>query len=145
LREVTRKDIGAYVDQLLRKRRTPKTIACHLQTIRLFFEYLINEEGIAMINPVTRIYLRLPKPLSRHLKDGQVTILFAVITDLRDGAMFMLILRCGLRVEEVAKLTVDEVDLLDEVTRVSFGEGSLEKKEVKAQIILIRVIVIEHQ
>ena len=45
LSEVTRKEIGLYVDHLLRKRRTPKTITCHLQTIRLFFDYLINEEG----------------------------------------------------------------------------------------------------
>ncbi len=29
--EVTRMEIGAYVDHLLRKRRTPKTITCHLQ------------------------------------------------------------------------------------------------------------------
>jgi site-specific recombinase XerD len=34
LAEVTRKEIGAYVDHLLGKRRTPKTITCHLQTIR---------------------------------------------------------------------------------------------------------------
>jgi len=29
LSEVTRKEIGLYVDHLLRKRRTPKTITCH--------------------------------------------------------------------------------------------------------------------
>jgi len=111
LPEVTRKDIEVYVDHLLRKRRTPKTITCHLQTIRLFFDYLMNEEGIPMDNPVTRISLRLPKPLPRHLKDDQVTRLFAVITDRRDRAMFMLMLRCGLRVQEVAQLTVDAVEL----------------------------------
>src|SRR5271169_686350 len=37
LSEVTCKEIGLYVDHLLRKRRTAKTITCHLQTIRLFF------------------------------------------------------------------------------------------------------------
>jgi site-specific recombinase XerD len=82
LAEVTRKEIGAYVDHLLRKRRTPKTITCHLQTIRLFFDYLLNEEGRSMINPVTRISLRLPKPLPRHLKDDQVRRLFDGIMDL---------------------------------------------------------------
>jgi site-specific recombinase XerD len=111
LAKVTRKEIGGYVDHLLRKRRTPKTITCHLQTIRLFFDYLMNEEGIPMDNPVTRISLRLPKPLPRHLKDDQVAKLLAVITDLRDQAMFMLMLRCGLRVQEVAHLTVDAVEL----------------------------------
>ena len=127
LPKVTRKDIGVYVDHLLRKRRTPKTITCHLQTIRLFFDYLINEEGIPMVNPITRISLRLPKPLPRHLKDDQVTRLFAVITDPRDRAMFMLMLRCGLRVEEVAQLTVDAVEYQRRQIFVSNGKGAKDR------------------
>ena len=98
------------MDHLLQKRCTPKTITCHLQTIRLFFEYLLQEEGISLANPVTRISIRLPKPLPRYLKDDQVTRLLAVIRDVRDRAMFMLMLRCGLRVQEVADLTVGAID-----------------------------------
>ncbi|MBA4391495.1 MAG: hypothetical protein C0399_11240 [Syntrophus sp. (in: bacteria)] len=127
IKEVIRKDIGVYVDQLLRKHRTAKTITCHLQTIRLFFDYLINEEGIAMNNPVTRISLRLPKPLPRHLKDGQVTTLFTVITDVRDKAMFMVMLRCGLRVEEIAKLSVDAIDLKRRQLFVFNGKGGKDR------------------
>jgi site-specific recombinase XerD len=127
LSEVTRKDIGAYVDHLLRKRRTPKTITCHLQTIRLFFDYLQNEEGRSMINPVTRISLRLPKPLPRHLKDDQVRSLFAAITDLRDRAMFMLMLRCGLRVQEVAELTVDAIEYGRRQIFVFHGKGAKDR------------------
>jgi site-specific recombinase XerD len=125
--EVTRKEIGAYVDHLLRKRRTPKTITCHLQTIRLFFDYLINEEGRSMLNPVTRISLRLPKPLPRHLKDDQVRELFDGITDLRDRAMFMLMLRCGLRVQEVAELTVDAVEYGRRQIFVFHGKGGKDR------------------
>src|SRR5512137_769123 len=127
LPEVTRKEIGAYVDHLLRKRRTPKTITCHLQTIRLFFDYLINEEGRSTVNPVTRISLRLPKPLPRHLKDDQVTRLFAVIRDPRDRAMFMLMLRCGLRVQEVAELTVDAVEYGRRQIFVFHGKGAKDR------------------
>ena len=127
LSEVTRNEIGAYVDHLLRKRRTPKTITCHLQTIRLFFDYLINEEGRSMLNPITRISLRLPKPLPRYLKEDQVRRLFGVITDLRDKAMFMLMLRCGLRVQEVAELTVDALDYQRRQILVSNGKGAKDR------------------
>jgi len=123
LSEVTRNEIGVYVDHLLRKRRTPKTLRCHLQTIRLFFDYLMNEEGREIVNPVTRISLRLPKPLPRHLKDEQVRRLFDGITDLRDRAMFMLMLRCGLRVQEVADLTVDAVEYGRKQIFVFHGKG----------------------
>jgi site-specific recombinase XerD len=127
LSEVTRKEIGIYVDHLLGKRRTAKTITCHLQTIRLFFDYLVNEEKRERVNPVTRISLRLPKPLPRHLKDDQVPKLFAVITDLRDRAMFMVMLRCGLRVEEVAQLTVDAVEYGRRRVFVSNGKGGKDR------------------
>jgi site-specific recombinase XerD len=127
LLEVTRKEIGLYVDDLIRERRRPKTITCHLQTIRLFFDYLINEEGRSMLNPITRISLRLPQPLPRHLKDDQVRRLFAVIKDLRDRAMFMLMLRCGLRVQEVAQLTVDALEYQRRQIFVFKGKGGRDR------------------
>ncbi|MBM4338035.1 MAG: hypothetical protein FJ110_00670 [Deltaproteobacteria bacterium] len=127
LSEITRKEIGAYVDHLLRNRRTPKTITCHLQTIRLFFDYLTNEEGRSIVNPVTRISLRLPKPLPRHLKEDQVRSLFDSITDLRDRAMFMLMLRCGLRVQEVAELTLDAIEFGRRQILVFHGKGAKDR------------------
>jgi site-specific recombinase XerD len=98
-----------------------------LQTIRLFFDYLINEEGRLMLNPVTRISLRLPKPLPRHLKDDQVKRLFDGITDLRDRAMFMLMLRCGLRVQEVAELTLDAIEFGRRQIFVFHGKGAKDR------------------
>jgi site-specific recombinase XerD len=127
LEKVTRHEIGAYVDHLLRKRHAPKTIVCHLQTLHLFFEYLIEEEGAAMDNPVRKISLRLPKPLPRHLKDDQATRLFAAVRDPRDRAMFMLMLRCGLRVEEVAHLTLDAVDYRKRQVFVAHGKGAKDR------------------
>jgi site-specific recombinase XerD len=123
LSQVTHREIGAYVDHLLSHHRKPKTITCHLQTLRLFFDHLIEEEAIERNNPVIRVSIRLPKPLPRHLKDEQVVRLFKVITDPRDRALFMLMLRCGLRVEEVAKLTVDAIDYARRRLLVLNGKG----------------------
>ena len=123
LSDVTRHDLGRYVDHLMGRRLSPKTITCHLQTIRLFFDYLITEEDVDMANPITKVSIRLPKPLPRHLKDDQVGKLLAVITDLRDRAMFTLMLRCGLRVEEVSRLTVDAVEFSRNRLFVANGKG----------------------
>jgi site-specific recombinase XerD len=123
LTEVTRSEMGSYVDHLMEKRLSAKTITCHLQTIRLFFDYLNDDEGIKMVDPVRKISIRLPKPLPRHLKDDQVRKFFAVITDPRDKAMFMVMLRCGLRVEEVSRLTVDAVELTRNRLFVANGKG----------------------
>lgn len=125
--EAGRKELGSYVDYLLRKRRSPKTITCHLQTIRLFFDYLINDEGMTIINPVTKVSIRLPKPLPRHLKDDQVEKFLAVVRDPRDRAMFILMLRCGLRVEEVAHLAVDALELSRRRLFVARGKGGKDR------------------
>lgn len=123
LSEVTRREAGTYVDHLMERRLSPKTITCHLQTIRSFFDYLIAEEDVVMDNPVRKVSIRLPKPLPRHLKDDQVGRLLSVITDLRDRAMFMLMLRCGLRVEEVSRLTLDAIELPRSRLFVANGKG----------------------
>jgi len=127
LERVTRSEMGAYVDHLFQKRLSPKTVTCHLQIIRAFYEYLIHEEGMALTNPVTKISIRLPKPLPRHLRDDQVATLFSVITKARDRAMFMLMLRSGLRVEEVAHLTVDVVESQRRELFISSGKGAKDR------------------
>jgi site-specific recombinase XerD len=124
---VTRTEIGAYVDHLFHKRLSPKTVTCHLQILRGFYDYLISDEGMVMTNPIRKISIRLPKPLPRHLKDDQVANLFAVITKPRDRAMFMLMLRCGLRVEEVAHLTVDAVEYPRRELFVASGKGAKDR------------------
>jgi site-specific recombinase XerD len=80
-----------------------------------------------MTNPITRVSIRLPKPLPRSLKDGEVEKLLAVISDARDRAMFMLMLRSGLRVEEVAHLTVDAVEYRKRQVFVANGKGAKDR------------------
>jgi site-specific recombinase XerD len=127
LDQVTRREMGAYVDHLLAKRLSAKTITCHLQTMRLFYDYLIDEEGMTGENPVRKISIRLPKPLPRHLKDREVDKLLTVITDPRDRAMVLLMLRAGLRVEELARLTVDAVEYQKRQVFVVNGKGAKDR------------------
>ena len=125
LEQVTHRKVLDYIDILLDKRLSPKTINCHLGSIRAFYDYLQREEGIEIANPVKRGYLlRLPKPLPRHLKDDEVLRLLALIKHPRDRAIFMLILRCGLRVAEVADLTLSDLDLRRARILIQCGKGA---------------------
>jgi site-specific recombinase XerD len=128
IEEVSIKETDAYMDYLLRGRKKPKTINCHMGCIHTFYEYLIEDEKMSLTNPVRKNYrLRLPRPLPKHLRDEQVASLFKEITDTRDRAMFMLMLRCGLRVEEVARLTVDAIDYRIRQLYVFNGKGSKDR------------------
>ena len=124
IEQVTHKTVLSFMDHLLDKRLKPKTINCYLNSIRGFYEYLIEEEQVPMFQPVKRGYsLRLSRPLPRYLRDEDVPRLFNVISSKRDRAMFMLMLRCGLRVEEVAKLTMAALDLPRSQLFVYEGKG----------------------
>jgi site-specific recombinase XerD len=124
IEEVTNKKVLAYIDFLLGRRLKPKTINCQLDSIRGFYEYLQNEEYLSMDNPVKRGYaLKLSQPLPRHLRDEQVSALLAVIDSARDRAMFMLMLRSGLRVEEVWSLSLAALDLRRRRVYVYNGKG----------------------
>ena len=128
LEQVTPKKIMAYIDHLLDQRLRPKTINCHLDSIRGFYEYLIDEEQAQMTSPVKRGYaLRLAKPLPRHLRNEQISALFRVIKGRRDRAIFMLMLRCGLRVEEVANVKVADVDFKRGQLFVINGKGAKDR------------------
>lgn len=125
---VTHKKLQAFIDYLRRKRRQPKTINCYLDSIRGFYDFLIHEEEVPMTNPVKRGYaLRLSHPLPRFLRDEQVDILFGHIHSPRDQAMFKLMLRCGLRVEEVANLTLAALDLRRGQVFVYQGKGAKDR------------------
>lgn len=125
---VTSKETDSYLDHLLRRRKKPKTINCHFGCIHAFYDYLIEDEGMPFANPVKKKYrLRLPRPLPKHLRDAQVAALFKEINDARDRAMFMLMLRCGLRVEEVARLTGDAIEYCSRQLYVFNGKGSKDR------------------
>ena len=125
IEEVTNQHIQAYIDLLLDKRLKPKTINNNLDSIRGFYNYLQNEEKAVNSNPVKKGYcLRLGRPLPKHLRDEQVQEILGFINSIRDRAIFMLMLRCGLRVEEVADLTLDAIDLKRGQILIFKGKGA---------------------
>jgi len=120
--------IKAFIDLQLDRRLNPQTINGHLIAIRSFYRYLQDEEQLQIDNPVIPgLSLRLPKPLPRFLQDSEVRAFFSVITKQRDLAIFMLMLRAGLRVEEVANLTLGAVDHRRSQIMVRSGKGAKDR------------------
>jgi len=124
LEQATVEKVDAYIDYLHRKRLHPASINLYLVIIRVFYDYLRYEERVDLTNPVKHNRrLRVPKPLPRSLRDQEVEKLFGVIKNKRDIAMFKLMLRCGLRVEEVSNLTLGVIDLKRRRLIVQQGKG----------------------
>jgi site-specific recombinase XerD len=128
IEQVTARIIVHYIEFLMARGLRPKSINCHLERIRQFYHYLIQEEGLELVNPVKRGYAqRMSKPLPRHLTDEELDMFFRACTSSRDRAMFMLMLRCGLRVGEVADLSLGEVDLRRRRLIIHDGKGGKDR------------------
>ena len=128
LEEVTRRKITAYVDHLLGKRLRPKTINCYLNSICQFYHYLSEEEGLPMVNPVRKAsIMKLPRSLPRHLKEEQLGLFFKAVKGYRDQALFTLMLRCGLRLEEVAHLSLGHIDFKRRTLLIQDAKGAKDR------------------
>ena len=128
IEEVTYRKIAQYTDHLLGRRLRPKTINCYLNSVCQFYHYLSDEEGIPIVNPVKKPnIMKLPRGLPKHLNDEHIVILFKHLTGHRDRAMFTLMLRCGLRVEEVAHLLLGNIDLKRRTLLIQDGKGAKDR------------------
>jgi site-specific recombinase XerD len=128
IEETTYRKIMAYMDYLLGKRLKPKTVNCYLNSVCQFYHYLAEEEEIPIVNPVKKPnMMKLPRGLPKHLKEEQIEILFKNLKGPRDRAMFMIMLRCGLRVEEVAHLSLGSIDLKRRILFIQDGKGAKDR------------------
>jgi site-specific recombinase XerD len=106
-------DVDAYCQHCQRIGQRPSTINRRLAALRTFFDWLSLELDVAFKLPVVprRHFIRVGHKLPRDLRDSEVEALFAHVHSARDRAMFVLMLRCGLRVGEVQSLSLQDVTL----------------------------------
>lgn len=127
--EVTWRDVDRFIARQHERGLAATTINRRLNAARSFYEFLMPElEG----EPVTPIkpshFLRQGRPLPKKLTGEEVRHLFARITNRMDRALFLLMLRCGLRVSEVAALKLTDLDWEEKAVLVRQGKGRKDRR-----------------
>ena len=117
--EVTKADIRDYLDYLANGRSNSNaTRARKLAAIKSFFNYLVENEGLE-VNPAASVRSpRIPEKEPVYLTDEEsIRLLTTIAREARaqvrdrDLAMVILFLHTGLRVSELTKLELTNVDL----------------------------------
>jgi site-specific recombinase XerD len=110
---ITLRDIDAYVEHAQRLGHAVATVNRRLAAIRGFYDFLELVSAESPPNPVLpqRHFIRQGRRLPRDAEDTDVERLFRVISSPRDRAMFLLMVRCGLRVGEVHNLSLNDLYL----------------------------------
>jgi site-specific recombinase XerD len=124
LRAVSWRDIEHFIQQQHQAQLAATTINRRLHALKHFFDYLVMERQTLATNPVKPSHLlRQGRPLPKKLSQDQVRTLFTQITNPLDHALYLLILRCGLRVSEVARLRRSDLDWEQQSLRIDQGKG----------------------
>jgi site-specific recombinase XerC len=111
--DVKVQDIDAFIEHSQARGHAIATVNRRLAALRSFYHFLAIERDDAPRNPVIpkRHFIRHGLHLPRDVEDTILQQLFAVIGNERDRAMFLLMLRCGLRVGEVRNLSLHDLYL----------------------------------
>jgi site-specific recombinase XerD len=126
---VTFRDVDRFICNQSERGYQPSTINRRLAAILALYLFLSTEDP-QLVCPVLphRHHLRQPQRLPRPMHEDDLQRFFAVIADPRDRAMFLLMLRCGLRISEVARLLLVDLFLDEPFPRlVVRGKGSRER------------------
>jgi integrase/recombinase XerC len=137
---VTFREVDRFVDLQRSRGFQPTTINRRLAALVSFYTFLA-DEGSELVCPVLprRHYLRERERLPRPVQEDGLRAFFAAINEtpprrgepdnrIRDRAMFILMLRCGLRIGEVASLQLADLFLNEPHPRlVTHGKGSRER------------------
>ena len=107
------------------------TLHRYLITLKVFFKWAI-DEGFATENPTTNIKLGRPtQKIVKGLPPDKVTELLNNLTDgnleqVRNKAIVLVLLNCGLRVSELVNLKLKDVDLQRGILTI-MGKGSKQR------------------
>ncbi len=125
---VEAQDIADFVRLAQSAGRAPSTINLSLSLLAEFFDFL-REEGLLQAQPVNKRRHRLltPTTLPKPMLEADLVTFFKAIDAPRDRLLFLLMLRCGLRVSEACALTWDACDLAGGTIRIDDGKGRVDR------------------
>jgi integrase/recombinase XerC len=126
---VTFHDVDRFVIAQAGHGYKPATINRRLAAVASLYAFLSDDDP-TLVCPVLphRHGLKQPQHLPRPVQEDDLRKFFAVIDSPRDRAMFTLMLRCGLRISEVAGLQLADLYLDEPHPRmVAHGKGSKER------------------
>jgi integrase/recombinase XerC len=120
--------IRYYISDMQTRRLEPSTIGRRLSSLRMFYDYLI-EEHQTFENPFRDIQApKLNKKLPERLHDEDIEVLFQSIhrdqpLSFRNYCMLDILYSCGLRASEITQLSLKDISMSNRRFQVT-GKGS---------------------
>ena len=122
IEKIERVDLEGFIEHEQDRGLRISTVRTRLACIIAFLHFLM-EQDIVPGSPLKRgIKLKLPDVLPRAMKSSDVRKLLCVIDDIRDRALFLLLLRTGIRIGEALGLKLNDLDIRGRKVHLYEGE-----------------------
>jgi len=128
LMQTTATDVDAWIEAAFRHPLAPSTVATRLRILQGFFAF-VHDQGAIAQSPIRfpRHHILVPQDLPRPMAEDEVVAFFRVIDAVRDRTIFLLMLRCGLRVNEVSSLAWAALDCAQGTVRIDHSKGQVDR------------------
>jgi site-specific recombinase XerD len=128
LTQISYREVDQFVEHQHQQGRTWATINRRLNALKHFCTFCLDQQLMRGSPVKPSHFVRRGRPLPKALSREQVQQLFTQITHPLDRALFLVMLRCGLRVSEVARLKLDQIDWEQHALRIEQGKGRKDRR-----------------
>jgi integrase/recombinase XerD len=122
LGEMERADLEAFIEKEQDRGLRISTVRTRLACIIAFLHFLMEQDIIPGSLLKRGIKLKLPEVLPRAMNPADVRKLLYVVNDIRDRALFLLLLRTGMRIGEALGLRSNDLDVKGRKVHLYEGE-----------------------
>ncbi len=125
---ITYREVEQFLTQQHAQGLAATTITRRLHAVKHCFDFLL-EQRLVVGNPVKPSHFpRRGRPLPKGLSQDEVHALFAQIQHPMDQALFLLMLRGGLRVSEVVQVQRRQIDWEEQALWIEQGKGRKDRR-----------------
>lgn len=119
---ITRFDFEAFIEHEQDRGLKPSTVRSRIVWVYAFLKFLTREGILPAEILDRRIQIKMPQRLPRALATKDVDKFISTLDKVRDRAIFLMLLRTGMRVGELLKLYINDVDLYENKVKIYEGE-----------------------
>ena len=122
IKTATRYDLSGFIEQEQDRGLKPGTIASALRALYAFLSYLADQDVVSFNLLRKKFRIKLPEALPRAIEPEDIRTFLSVIEKPRDRAIFLVLLRTGMRIGELLNARVKDLHMKEK--RIDIIEAS---------------------
>jgi integrase/recombinase XerD len=107
----TKDDLSRFVESEQDRGMSPNTVSTRLRFLYAFFNYLVERDVVHPNILKKKLRIKVPDTLPRAIAPQDICRMLSVIKNPRDWAMILILLRTGMRIGELLRTRISDINL----------------------------------